>query len=167
MSRSFAHLLAKSTATPNEPRTHERCHILDVLAAARTLLHAVGHLLLGSFALPSRWFDVIEPAVARGALLNDLGNIFLSDARGINAPSIEWNLTVLVTTDRQASLDAGHANSIPGNAGPARNIFLDIGCRIAGDPHRTARILGAASCAGVPPSTAADAPRRIRRTALE
>ena len=128
-SSSFTHLLAKSTATPNAPRPHERLdgHILDVLAAARTLLHATGHQLLGSLALPSRWLDVIEPAVARGALLNDLGNIFLSDARGINAPSIEWNLTVLVTTDRQASLDAGHANSIPGNAGPARNIFLDIG----------------------------------------
>jgi CRISPR-associated endonuclease/helicase Cas3 len=75
MNRSFAHLLAKSTATPNEPRTHERLdgHILDVLTAARTLLHAVGHQLLGSFALPSRWFAVLESAVARGALLHDLG----------------------------------------------------------------------------------------------
>ena len=90
MSRSFAHLLAKSTATPNEPRTHERLdgHILDVLAAARTLLHAVGHQLLGSFALPSRWFDVIEPAVARGALLHDLGKAngqFQRMVRGDNA----------------------------------------------------------------------------------
>jgi hypothetical protein len=70
MSHGFARLLAKSTATPNEPRRHERLdgHILDVLAAARTPLHATGHQLLGSFALPSRWLDVIEPAVARGAL---------------------------------------------------------------------------------------------------
>jgi CRISPR-associated endonuclease/helicase Cas3 len=73
--RSFTHLLAKSTATPDKPHAHERLdgHILDVLAAARTLLQVVGNQLLGSLALPSGWLTVLEPAVTRGALLHDLG----------------------------------------------------------------------------------------------
>ena len=42
---------------------------------------------------------------------------------------------VLVPTDRQGSLHAGHANRIPDDRGPARNILLDISCRVAGDLH--------------------------------
>jgi hypothetical protein len=40
-----------------------------------------------------------------------------------------------VPADRQASLDAGHTNRVPLDAGPASNVHLDIGCRIAGDLH--------------------------------
>jgi CRISPR-associated endonuclease/helicase Cas3 len=75
VSNCFIHLLAKSTATPDQPQDHESLdgHILDVLGAARTLLQVIGQQCLDSLALPSAWFDVLEPAVARGALLHDLG----------------------------------------------------------------------------------------------
>jgi CRISPR-associated endonuclease/helicase Cas3 len=75
VNRGFVHLLAKSTATPDQPQEHESLdgHILGVVAAARTLLQVVGHQFLDSLALPSAWLDVLEPAVTRGALLHDLG----------------------------------------------------------------------------------------------
>ena len=48
MNRGFVHLLAKSTATPDQPQEHESLdgHILGVLDAARTLLQVVGHQFL-------------------------------------------------------------------------------------------------------------------------
>ena len=75
MNRGFVHLLAKSTATPDKPQEHETLdgHILGVLSATRTLMRVVGHQFLDSMALSSAWFDVRERAVARGALLHDLG----------------------------------------------------------------------------------------------
>jgi CRISPR-associated endonuclease/helicase Cas3 len=75
VNRGFVHLLAKSTATPDKPQEHETLdgHILGVLAAARTLLQIVGHQFLDSLALSSAWFEVLEHAVARGAVLHDLG----------------------------------------------------------------------------------------------
>jgi CRISPR-associated endonuclease/helicase Cas3 len=75
VNRGFVHLLAKSTATPDKPQEHETLdgHILGVLSATRTLMRVVGHQFLDSMALSSAWFDVLERAVARGALLHDLG----------------------------------------------------------------------------------------------
>jgi HD domain len=75
MTRGFVHLLAKSTITPDQPRKHESLngHILGVVGAARALLQVVGHQSLDSLALSSTWFGVLELAVARGALLHDLG----------------------------------------------------------------------------------------------
>jgi CRISPR-associated endonuclease/helicase Cas3 len=111
MNRSFVHLLAKSTATPDAPHEHERLdgHILGVLDAARTLFHAVGHQLLDSLALSSGWFDVLEPAVTRGALLHDLGKAndqFQRMVRGdkrIQALRHEWiSLDILL---RYSELD--------------------------------------------------------------
>src|SRR6516225_8478056 len=71
----FVHLLAKSTATPDQPQEHEKLdgHILGVLNAARTLLQLVGNQFLASLALSSQWYNVIDAAVTRGALLHDLG----------------------------------------------------------------------------------------------
>src|SRR6516162_6730459 len=76
----------------------------------------------------NRRFQQGEDLVLRAS--DDLGNILLSDALGI-----EWYLAILVAADRQASLDAGHPNRVPLDAGPASNVHLDIGCRIAGDLH--------------------------------
>ena len=75
ITRGFVHLLAKSTITPDRPPKHESLngHILGVVGAARTLLQVVGHQSLNSLALSSTWFGVLELAVARGALLHDLG----------------------------------------------------------------------------------------------
>jgi CRISPR-associated endonuclease Cas3-HD len=75
MTRGFVHLLAKSMITPDQPRKHESLngHILGVVGAARALLQVVGHQSLDSLALSSTWFGVLELAVARGALLHDLG----------------------------------------------------------------------------------------------
>jgi CRISPR-associated endonuclease Cas3-HD len=75
VNRGFVHLLAKSTATPDQPQEHEKLdgHILGVLNAARMLLRLVGNQFLASLALSSEWYNVIDAAVARGALLHDLG----------------------------------------------------------------------------------------------
>ena len=75
MNGGFVHLLAKSTATPDQPQEHEKLdgHILGVLNAARTLLQLVGNQFVASLTLSSEWYNVIDAAVARGALLHDLG----------------------------------------------------------------------------------------------
>jgi CRISPR-associated endonuclease/helicase Cas3 len=75
VTQNFVHLLAKSTATPDQPQEHESLdgHILGVLDAARTLLQIIGHQFLDTLALSSVWFDVLERAVTRAARLHDLG----------------------------------------------------------------------------------------------
>jgi CRISPR-associated endonuclease/helicase Cas3 len=107
----FVHLLAKSTATPDQPHEHETLHghILGVLDAARTLLQLVGQHLLDSLALSSAWFDVLEPAVTRGALLHDLGKAndqfqrMVRDHKSIQALRHEWiSLDILL---RYSELD--------------------------------------------------------------
>jgi CRISPR-associated endonuclease/helicase Cas3 len=111
VNRGFAHLLAKSTATPDQPLEHEKLdgHILGVLNAARTLLQVIGHQSLDSLALSSAWFEVLEPAVARGALLHDIGKAndqFQRMVRGdkpIQALRHEWiSLDILL---RYSELD--------------------------------------------------------------
>jgi CRISPR-associated endonuclease Cas3-HD len=107
----FVHLLAKSTATADQPQEHESLdgHILGVLDAARTLLQVIGHQSLDSLALSSAWFEVLELAVARGALLHDLGKAndqFQRMVRGdkpIQALRHEWiSLDILL---RYSELD--------------------------------------------------------------
>src|SRR6516162_4515939 len=61
----------------------------------------------------NRRFQQGEDLVLRAS--DDLGNILLSDALGI-----EWYLAILVAADRQASLDAGHPNRVPLDAGSWR-----------------------------------------------
>ena len=111
MNHGFVHLLAKSTVSPDRPQEHESLegHILGVLGAARTLLQVVGHQSLDSLALSSTWFGVLELAVARGALLHDLGKAndqFQRMVRGdksIQALRHEWiSLDILL---RYSELD--------------------------------------------------------------
>ena len=98
MTRAFVHLLAKSTITPDRPPKHESLngHILGVVGAARTLLQVVGHQSLDLLALSSTWFGVLELAVARGALLHDLGKAndqfqrMVRGDRSIQALRHEW-----------------------------------------------------------------------------
>src|SRR5262249_4412041 len=92
MNRSFIHLLAKSTVSPDQPKEHEslKGHILGVLDAARTLLQVAGNQCLDSLALSSAWFDVLEPAVTRGALLNDQFQRMVRGNKSIQALRHEW-----------------------------------------------------------------------------
>jgi CRISPR-associated endonuclease/helicase Cas3 len=68
-------LLAKSSATPESPRSEETLqgHTAQVLAAARVLLSARGAASLAAARLPAAWESRLERIVRLGAFVHDLG----------------------------------------------------------------------------------------------
>lgn len=75
MTPEYSRLLAKSSTTPDRPKSRETLagHTLDVLRVAETLVTAWGTAFLRSMRLPEDWLGSLRSAMLRGVLLHDLG----------------------------------------------------------------------------------------------
>lgn len=86
----FKRLLAKSSASPDHPQERETLprHIIDVVATAKALTNTVGDGCLASLGLQAQLHrGTLSAAVARGALLHDLGKANHHFQRMIRQPS--------------------------------------------------------------------------------